>query len=545
MDDSFEQQQWGKRQTVHVRDHTISQPSPSLPKLTSPLNLDSDLFRSSCEDSNVLEKALVQPGRFRANTDCLDHDSGMYSPYGTRKNEEMSAMPPGKQYPSAVQYLRFTLFTVYRRLFMFIVLLNLIPLYIILHQKAVSLDTLATAASTNFLIAIFFRQDFLINGVFRMAWLVPWRVPLAVRRWIASCYCYGGIHSGAAMAGTAWWIGFSITSTMQMVKQEVYSIPLLMTTWTILATLILIMVYALPGLRKTHHNTFELTHRFLGWISILLFWAQLLLVVNHSTPPAHFLTTLLHTPTFWNLAIMTALVVHPWLALRTWVFHPTVLSPHAIRLNFAHPVHKFSCLSISTSPLKEWHPFATFPSPPTNTHASHPETSILVSDAGDWTHALIHHAQSLTADHARHHPAGTPPQLRLWVKPTPIPGVLSLTTLFPRVLLITTGSGIGPCLSSLLARPASQFVRLVWSTRAPAATYGAALLAAVYAADPGALVVDTDALGRPDLVRVGYALFHTVRAEAVFVLSNEAVTRRVVYGLRCKGVPAMGPVFDS
>ncbi|KAF2439313.1 hypothetical protein P171DRAFT_448164 [Karstenula rhodostoma CBS 690.94] len=501
MHNSFEQQQRWNQQAIQVRDRTmpVAQPSLSPPKLTPALHFDPEKFSSSRQDSNVPEKALVQSGRFRVNADCLDHINDMYSPHGIRKDEEIYTLLPGEQYSSAVRYLRFSFLTVYRRLFTFIVLLNLIPLCFILHQTTITLDTLATAASTNFLFAILIRQDFLINGVFRVAWLVPWRVPLAVRRWIARCYCYGGIHSGAAMAGTAWWTAFSVVSTMQMAKQGLYSIPLLMTTWTILATLTLIIVFALPGFRKTHHNMFELTHRFLGWTCILLFWAQLLLVINHTAPPAQLLTTLLHTPTSWNLTCITALVAYPWLTLRIWVFHPTVLSPHAIRLHFAHPVHKFSCLSISTSPLKEWHPFATFPTPTQNTQISHPDTStsILLSDAGDWTHALIRHAQSLTAHHTRHNPA--PPQLRLWVKPTPIPGVLSLTTLFPRVLLITTGSGIGPCLSSLLARPAAQFVRLVWSARAPAATYGAALLGAVHAADPDALVVDTQALGRPDL----------------------------------------------
>jgi hypothetical protein len=31
----------------------------------------------------------------------------------------------------------------------------------------------------------------------------------------------------------------------------------------------------------------------------------------------------------------------------------------------------------------------------------------------------------------------------------------------------------------------------------------------------------------------------------VFVLSNERVTRKVVYGLESRGVPAFGPIWDS
>ncbi|KAJ4349432.1 uncharacterized protein N0V89_008047 [Didymosphaeria variabile] len=535
---------------MHVQDFSMSTAQPSLPppNFPPPLVFDADILNLSYQRSDVVEKALILPRRPSTDLLSFDRSNNAYMLYGIRQRQEMviSTMLPPKRYPSVIRKLRFTFLTVYRRVFTLVVFLNLIPLVIILQQDPVTLDTLATAASTNFLIAILIRHDLIINGIFRTAWLVPWRVPLPIRRWMAKCYCYGGIHSGAAVVGTAWWVAFSVILTMQMDKRG-FSLPLLINSWTVLAILTAVILLALPGFRKRHHNVFELTHRFLGWTCILLFWAQLLLVVDHTTSPTHFLSTLFQTPTFWNLTCMTALTLHPWLRLRTWVFHPTVLSPHAIRLHFTNRVHKFSCLSISTSPLREWHPFATFPttSAKTPTADPQPSMSIIISDAGDWTHRLIRHAHTLETQR-NHAPEGAPQtHMRLWVKQTPIPGVLSLTTLFPRVLLITTGSGIGPCLSSLLDRPPAQFVRLIWSTRSPLGTYGAALLSDVYAADPDALIVDTDAEGRPDLVRMGYALFRAVRAEAVFVLSNEKVTREVVYGLRCRGVSAFGPIFDS
>jgi hypothetical protein len=34
-------------------------------------------------------------------------------------------------------------------------------------------------------------------------------------------------------------------------------------------------------------------------------------------------------------------------------------------------------------------------------------------------------------------------------------------------------------------------------------------------------------------------------AEAVFVISNPKVTDLVEYGMRSRGVPAYGPIFDS
>ena len=63
--------------------------------------------------------------------------------------------------------------------------------------------------------------------------------------------------------------------------------------------------------------------------------------------------------------------------------------------------------------------------------------------------------------------------------------------------------------------------------------------------DPDAILIDTSEMGRPDLVEVAWNTWRETRAEAVFVLSNELVTRKVVYGLDSRGVPAFGPIWDS
>jgi ferredoxin-NADP reductase len=136
-------------------------------------------------------------------------------------------------------------------------------------------------------------------------------------------------------------------------------------------------------------------------------------------------------------------------------------------------------------------------------------------------------------------------EMRFYVKSHPKAGVLSLSLLFPRVLILTTGSGIGPALSSLLERPQGQHARLIWSTRSPLKTYGADLLALVDKADSNAIVIDTDEMGRPDLLEVVWRVGREQRVEAVFVLSNEKVVKWVVGGLERRGMPAYGPIWDS
>jgi hypothetical protein len=479
-----------------------------------------------------------------------------------------------------IRFLRYGVFTVYRKLFTFVFLLNGVGVFIFLRQhdktnnKNFNLNTLATLASSNFLLAVLARQDFLVNLLFRTAWLVPWNVPLRIRRIVAGVYCYGGLHSGAAVAGSLWWTVFTAMMSWSFIQDRLYTFPVLGLTWVVLLLLVVILLFAYPSVRARHHDTFEMTHRFLGWASVALFWAQLLLLTHHisKSPPHHpsFGSILLHNPTLWTLTAITALLIYPWLRLRRWTFTAIPLSSHALQLSFPQKIHKFSCLSISSSPLREWHPFATFPS----TNPQNAGASMVISDAGDWTRSLIRDAHMRTAIHrsiagdcAMSEPssqsdkddrgAKTPVEknikMSFYIKSHPKAGVLSLSCLFPRVLILTTGSGIGPCLSSLLETlpspsnpsPRRQHARLIWSSRSPISTYGPNILHLVHKADPDAVIIDTTAMGRPDLLELAYSMYKQEEMEAVFVLSNEKVVRWVVGGLEKRGVPAFGPIWDS
>ena len=70
----------------------------------------------------------------------------------------------------------------------------------------------------------------------------------------------------------------------------------------------------------------------------------------------------------------------------------------------------------------------------------------------------------------------------------------------------------------------------------------------IFIADPAAVVLDTKILNkdrRPDLLRLAYGLYQESSAEAVFVISNQKVTEKLVYELESRGVPTFAPIFDS
>jgi hypothetical protein len=76
-------------------------------------------------------------------------------------------------------------------------------------------------------------------------------------------------------------------------------------------------------------------------------------------------------------------------------------------------------------------------------------------------------------------------------------------------------------------------------------TYGFDIYDSVLKADPQALVIDTTLAGRPDMVTHTYQLFVESGAEAVFVISNPRLTRKIVYAMETRDIPAFGPIWDS
>ena len=65
------------------------------------------------------------------------------------------------------------------------------------------------------------------------------------------------------------------------------------------------------------------------------------------------------------------------------------------------------------------------------------------------------------------------------------------------------------------------------------------------AAQPDALIWNTDELGKPDVLTLTHEVFVSSGAEAVICIANRAVTWQVVHGLECRGIPAFGPIWDS
>ncbi|MEW5249607.1 hypothetical protein [Microbulbifer discodermiae] len=368
----------------------------------------------------------------------------------------------------------------------------------------------------NFMVAVLVRQQYTINLFFWIATRAPVSWPLWIRWNLAKVYHFGGLHSGSAVAGTLWYAVF----LAGLIDQKNGPLPdtsagLVWVVFSLMALLILMVVMALPSVRRRYHNQFELVHRFGGWSVLILFWAQTCLLADSASD-------LVQSLSFWGLTILTFSVALPWLRLKKVKINIVSPSSHVALTRFDHGVTPFagSSTAISRRPFLEWHSFANVPAP------SEEGFRLTISRAGDWTGRFI----------------DDKPQ-QVWTKGIPTAGVANIEVLFKKVVYVATGSGIGPCLPHLLAKkvPAS----LVWSTRSPRKTYGDDFVEEVLGAIPDALIWDTSRHGKPDLVQLAWDAVQETGAEAVICIANQALTQKVVYEMELQGIPAYGAIWDS
>ncbi|OGE56206.1 hypothetical protein PENARI_c003G03631 [Penicillium arizonense] len=458
-------------------------------------------------------------------------------------------------------HFRYAVFTVYRRLFTFVMCANLACfVYVMVSNR--QLVALVDATAVNLVACGLARHPMVINGIYRVVCSLPRSAPLCLRRMAAKAAHYGGVHSGCGVASLIWYIGFVAmvsklywtSSPISALSSVTFTAAPIAIAYIILFLLFVMVVVAYPSFRRKMHDYFELTHRFTSWLILALFVALLMLFAHEVSTAqkqtmGYFLVTL---PAFWLLIAAIVAVVHPWLLLRKVPVEPEPLSSHAVRLSFNHtPISFAKGIQVTKNPLRDWHSFAGFPDPipepveeptpePAPEHGPAPgrqsaqfkkghrrSFSIVVSKAGDWTADTIEN-----------------PPKELWKRGSLMRGVGYGLRLFNRIIIVTTGSGIGPCLGFLgdENRPA---IKVIWQTRTPEKTYGQDVIDLVHKMGPDPIIWDTSLMGRIDMIPMVRQQYREFNAEAVFVISNPSMTQKIVYDFESQGIPAYGPIFDS
>lgn len=380
-----------------------------------------------------------------------------------------------------------------------------------------ALKAIADMALINLTMGILIRQQRVVNALFWLATRVPTSWPLWIRWGAGKVFHFGGLHSGGTVAGTVWF-GFLLYA-MVANRLSGAALPSDLTlglTAVMIVLMVLMVISALGPIRARFHNAFERIHRFVGWTVLGLFWTQTVSIARDAG------VELTQTAAFWALCVITLSILSPWLTLKRVPVQITKPSNHAVLAKFDYGDTPFpgSSNAISHTPFGEYHAFANIPSP------DEPGYRLAISRAGDWTGAFI----------------DNPPE-KVWVKGITTSGVARIEVLFKKVVYVGTGSGIGPILPHLLAHDVPN--RVIWSTRSPRETYGDALVDEILTNTENPVIWDTDANGKPNLSALALQAVRESGAEAVIVISNQKLTRKVVHDMESLGIPAYGAIWDS
>ncbi|KAF1951369.1 hypothetical protein CC80DRAFT_425035 [Byssothecium circinans] len=397
-------------------------------------------------------------------------------------------------------------------------------------QRRLAVEIALNAVSGNIFLTVLIRHETFLNLLYRITTSLPPTAPLFLRRRLANFHHVGGVHVGCALSSLSWYIAYVYLCVYDFAQRRerkeqigaLISINLI-TCLLFIILLLAVCLTALPGPREKHHNNFERVHRFGGWAAMAIFWVHAG-ITSLLSPPS---TPLYTHPSLWLLAATTILLIFPWLHIRRVNVSTTRLSTNALILTFPHPtMPPTSTMRFSTSPLTEWHAFAPLPNFP---RAG--ESSIVVAAAGDWTSATI----------------ATPPP-RIWLRNLPTRNFLAAARMFRTLVLVATGSGIGPVLSYLAALTpearATQRIRVLWVGRDPFAGEWGFARHVIERVDPRPEIVDSRP-ARPDVVARTGVVVEREGAEAVFVVSNRGLTGEVLWAARGWGCVAFGASFDS
>ncbi len=226
------------------------------------------------------------------------------------------------------------------------------------------LASIALVAQANFAFAIIVRQSYVINFLGWVATQAPTSWPLRLRWMLGKWFHFGGLHVGAAIAGTLWYGAFLGSLTNDLARGTLSVTVAVVAVFYVIGVLfVAIIVMALPRFRTAMHDKFELTHRFFGWFSLLLVSGNTVVFVASERGHQSIASAVLTAPGVWLLVAAVVCSVWPWLLLRRVTISVDRPSRHVAVVSFTHGATPSTGTTrpISRTPIFQWHHFAILP----------------------------------------------------------------------------------------------------------------------------------------------------------------------------------------
>ncbi|KIP03418.1 hypothetical protein PHLGIDRAFT_26137 [Phlebiopsis gigantea 11061_1 CR5-6] len=323
----------------------------------------------------------------------------------------------------------------------------------------------------------------------------------------------GGIHSGCAAGGIAWFFFLTIRTFQHRFANHT---PAAVLAWGIITLIVVnvVMFAATPWIRAHHHNFFERHHRFAGWGAVVFVWIFVCIADSYNKETGQFHSNgnhLARTQEFWYAFFISVLIGIPWLTVRKVPVEITTPSPRVAVIKFQKGIQQGLLGRISRSATMEYHGFGII-SEGIESNAHY----IIAGVQGDWTRGLV----------------SDPPKF-LYTREMKFAGLPYLAHFFRRGIAICTGSGIGAVLSTTVQLD-NWF--LIWIGSDMEKSFGPERY----------ILFDTKKEGRrPDTMKMLKDIYVSFKAEVVLITSNPAGNAELMQGCKENGMHAFGPLWDS
>ncbi|KAJ5501518.1 Integral membrane protein TmpA, partial [Penicillium expansum] len=378
--------------------------------------------------------------------------------------------------------IRYLILTIYRRLLSLVYCANSIAFIVVMIRSQHKLLAFINAAGIN--VCGLARHPLVVNAIFRSTCCISQSAPFGLRKRAAESYQYGEVHSGCGYTGGL----VALVSKEYWLNEDsgAITVPVIILSYALLVHVITLIAVKI-------HNYLELIHPFGGWLAVEPYcWSsQIKLDIRKAYLSGNTCSGFQRFDLSWSSLCPSSIRgSSPPGASFTRASHRMISDSRS---------HIY-CIPLQLSPIPM---------------------------AGDWTTRCIEQKPT-----------------HLWRCGVLMYGFIHIMRVFCRVVVVAMGSRIRPCLSFLGEKNRPQ-LQLIWQTWNRNRTYGPDILSLVNQLCLNPPVVDTGSSGQVDIVPIFQELVREIDTEAVCVISNPRLTKRVVFELKARGVLAFGPIFDS
>lgn len=302
----------------------------------------------------------------------------------------------------------------------------------------------------------------------------------------------------------------------------------------ILISLFIITISAFAILRRKFHNSFEIIHRYLGYLSIsLLVYYYFQINFNQGLSISEIITK----ADFFILFAIIVLLISPWIGVKRIEPELVHTGPHVIGMKIQGKP-SFGTYSRITLGTYCYHPFGDSMIDFNDME----NRTLYMTPAGDRTSDIVYSANK-----------GNFILPKCTIRKNRNKGFMYHHSIFDHILIVVTGGGIAPIIPCLVLNKKTK-IDVLWIGRSQSEEFTDELLGnllnKISDQEIGIHILDTTQDDLKNLTNENYAAlalsaYEHYKPEAVFIMSNQNFTIDLVYMFKENDIKVYGATFDS